>query len=533
MIGRMLALTLVAAVLATSVSRAAAAGANPIVDEMVTKGVAYLETVDHGQLGGKCLIGMAVFKHLGDKDHAKVQEAVAACRGVARPGAESASRQSIYSLGIAVIFLVEIDSSEYREDIRTLVEAIRMRQRDHGGFGYPDGNQHAPFGDTSMTQYAVLGLWAGTRSGAVEFPLEETEKVCNWLLRTQDPSGGWGYQGKDPGDFGRVEQDRVTLSLSAAGLGSTYICADLLQFTQPPPEKEETGLPPALQPVKEAKVHEPLTKVVEVRNIGRGITDGNRWFARNYDIENKSWQHYYMYALERYQSFKELAEGREIANPRWYEDGVRYLRANQAEDGSWAGQPDPQVATAFAVLFLLRSTKKTIEKTVSRLSEGVLTGGRGLPGDTTRVSVARGQVVALPAARDLAGLLELLESGDSAEQAALASMPLSASLSDKAEERSEQIARLGQLLRGGSVGTRRAAVGLLAASPRMDVAAELIAALTDADQEVVITARDGLRRLSRRFGGFGLPDSPTEEEKQSAQQAWAAWLRLVGPHGSR
>ena len=36
----------------------------------------------------------------------------------------------------------------------------------------------------------------------------------------------------------------------------------------------------------------------------------------------------------------------------------------------------------------------------------------------------------------------------------------------------------------------------------------LITALSDEDLSVTLAARDGLRRISRRFGGFGLPDRP-------------------------
>ena len=68
---------------------------------------------------------------------------------------------------------------------------------------------------------------------------------------------------------------------------------------------------------------------------------GNAWLQTNYMIpmdkrkDVPDWTNYYMYALERYFSFREAAEGNQEKEPRWYNDGVRYLMKTQAEDGSW------------------------------------------------------------------------------------------------------------------------------------------------------------------------------------------------------
>ena len=57
---------------------------------------------------------------------------------------------------------------------------------------------------------------------------------------------------------------------------------------------------------------------------------------------------------------------------------ARYLIRTQGADGSWSGQGKPTADTAFATLFLLRSTKKSIERTWT-FGEGGLLVGRGLP----------------------------------------------------------------------------------------------------------------------------------------------------------
>ena len=53
--------------------------------------------------------------------------------------------------------------------------------------------------------------------------------MANWLLKTQDPSGGFGYQGNIAPNAGAlVAQSEIRPSMTAAGSGSLYICANLL-----------------------------------------------------------------------------------------------------------------------------------------------------------------------------------------------------------------------------------------------------------------------------------------------------------------
>ena len=81
--------------------------------------------------------------------------------------------------------------------------------------------------------------------------VEEIEACTNWLLRTQDPGGAWGYQGKDPGNFKLVAQAEVSPSMLAAGLGSTMIFGNVLGLTKPGGEtdapEETVKAPSALQ----------------------------------------------------------------------------------------------------------------------------------------------------------------------------------------------------------------------------------------------------------------------------------------------
>jgi len=45
----------------------------------------------------------------------------------------------------------------------------------------------------------------------------------------------------------------------------------------------------------------------------------------------------------------------------------------------------------------------------------------------------------------------------------------------------------------------------------------------------VLEADRGLRFLSRKFGGVGLPDEPTARDIQAAIKAWKEWYKTIRP----
>lgn len=506
---------------------------SPEVKKILEKAFAYLEKSGaHDQLGGQCLVGLCFFKRDGNPDHPRVQIAIKACLQTCQPEPKQIV-QSLYSVGIALIFLCEVDPSKYRPEIEKLLAVLDLQQKEHGGWGYL-GGPHATTGDTSMTQYAVLGTWTAVRTNVVPLPKENIENVCNWLIRTQDPSGGWGYQGKDPGPGkGREKQEEIRPSLSAAGLGSTLMCADLLHFVHvsDPDEARLEGLPAAVKVKKEEKKEPALTDKVDKNQIANAIRAGNGWFAANYTIKTPAWNFYYLYGLERYQSFRELVEGKIVKEPKWYNDGVVFLRDAQDEDGSFGkGDAGPVPNTSFAILFLLRSTKKTIEKTVHLAAEGTLVGGRGLPGDTSNLQIRGGRVVSTTS-QEADKLLAALADDDESDGDEVLEASESIVLSDKPEVRKQQVEQVAQLATSTRRAVRLAAIKVLARARSFPHASILIDAVNDADPEISMAAHVGLRQLSRKLGGIELRDGATTAERQATTAQWRAWYKSVNPSG--
>jgi hypothetical protein len=389
-----------------------------------------------------------------------------------------------------------------------------------------------------MTQYGVLATWTAHHHG-INVKQDSLVRVCNWLLRTQDPSGAFGYQGIDPGEgkYDRKPQQEIRNSLCAAATGSLYICAELLRFKKPQEtaSADDAALPPALVRVLEAPAGPgaagaPLTSAVPRPVLQKALDDANAWLRANYKIDQgDQWNYYHLYALERYESFRELLDNVKEREPRWYTDGVTWLMRKQAASGAWEGGSGAAVDTAFGSLFILRSTRKAIQKSLKRYSDGQLTGGRGLPSDPAHVSIKRGKVVGADLAGQIEDLVSVLEEGKGSQFDYLAQNVEEFALSDDVKTRREQILRLRRLASAQAYETRFIAVRQLARARDLESVPTLIYALSDPDARVVQEADAGLRFVARRIDPTPLPQNLTDQDRQRLTDAWKLWYAGIRP----
>ena len=501
---------------------------SPQVKSTIKKGIAYLDSQmsKDPQPGAQALAGIAMVKCDVPADNPQILAAVKAVKELIPDNdPKMASITNIYTVGMSIIFLVELDPVKYKPEIDCLLQFLYAKQKKHGGWGYFNRET----GDTSMTQYGVLSSWEAKQAG-FNVPPEALDGVADWLLRTQDPSGGFAYQGTVAPEGTLVPQGvEVRHSMTAAGAGSLYVLTNLFQMDVG--QKKKSELPTALKEVrdKEARTGGGVLTRITPKAMHEAHVRANEWMKKNYTIEPPfHYEYYYLYALERYMSFHDEVEQISEKEPKWYNDGVEYILKHQAADGSFNEGCGPTADTAFAVLFLIRSTRKAIEK-AKHLGSGDAIGGRGLPKPGEHVESQNGVMVVKPDLGPADDLLKMLDNTKEADYEKALEM-MSNLPSQQAESLLSKYGdKLRKLTREHDADARMAAVVALGKTRNLDNVPALIYALTDPDREVVIEARKALERISRNPTGFGPIDNFSEEQRQTAVQKWKNWYLSLRP----
>lgn len=547
--GGLTGLALIAVMLCSPASSMAYMPESPEVRRMAAAAMAYLEESEGGRGGGllgrQALVALAAYKYNrrfgADPRSLPAMTRAGLERVVREVGQGKGAGSRNYTLGIVLMLLSEVQPQAHRAAMQGYLEELLRRQKPHGGWGYMQG-EHKDTGDLSQLQYAVLGLWSA-RGAGLTVPERSMADVVNYVIRVQDPGGGWPYQGRDPGGYNRVSQPsgEIKRARTAAGLGSLYVGADFLGLASETTARRSSKgeLPPALVPVKKAQGSEKSTDgasgEVSRRFWQRAVVDGHRWFNRN-SLRTGKHQYYLLYGMERLYSFKAKVEGDSEPDPEpaWYNEGVRILRERQDEDGSWGRRPGDikccptSVATAFGVLFLVRSTQLTVNKDADR--EGILEGGRGLPSDLVGVRVRGSQIVSPKITGQVDDLISMLEDEEAEKIESMLDNPGTLSLRNLEENGGEHNTRLARILRTGqSYKARVVAARALGRQDDLDNVPVLIYALTDPDPRVVRAARDALRLTARKLNGFGLSRDPSPAELKAVIAQWKSWYKSIRP----
>lgn len=183
--------------------------------------------------------------------------------------------------------------------------------------------------DNSNTQFALLGLHEAAKAG-YKVPKEVWTRSKDHFVSEQI-EGGWGYR----------KGEKVTGSMTTAGLASLYICGQRLNV----------GGPRAFA----NGVYPDCGKYQQYAPIAAGL----KWMTRNFDVASnpnngRTWLHYYLYGLERVGMLSGAAS---FGQHDWYREGAAFLISTQGGAGSWANGQD---STAFSVLFLAKGNRPVI-----------------------------------------------------------------------------------------------------------------------------------------------------------------------------
>lgn len=450
----------------------------------------------------------------------------------------------IYEAGVDINVLADVDSQQYLPQIQMIADYLLAQQLPNGGWDYPTGRQG--HGDTSVTQYALLGLWAASRAG-VEIPPTAWDQALAWHIASQNQDGGFPYV---PGTQDGYDHGGSSLNLTLACLGSMLIAArhnypgradslaQLLDLKEDRAAARQQNRFGVLEAVDLSKTPEaiaasagPARPTADITRVKQAVQRAYGWCVPRAGPTSAFYPHYYYYTLERAGS---LADVKQFGRFDWYETCADDLLSKQKPDGSWTITTHAYQDVSFVVLFLSRSTGKLLRRTIAPdpVGGGLLAGGRGLPDSLKPGAAAAASGAAAKNATPLDQLLAALEN------------PGAVDIDDVQEAIVEQVqigdrrALIGQkdalvrYVQHPNAEVRRTAVWALGRTDDLRLARHLLQSLGDSDLGVLVEARNALCWLSRKPRGLGetdgpydgLPEDASAEQKQAALAKWHADL---------
>ncbi len=252
-----------------------------------------------------------------------------------------------YTAGIGAMLLQILDPRG--KALRDIGAAFgRGVHRDGGSWGYrPSGS--GTIANLSTAQFACLGMWATERGG---WPRQTLAWAAHRaaLVKHQGTAGSWGYT------FG-TGRGAGAYTTTTYSTGTCMGLADLVLAREPGPGDE-------LRIQRHWWASE-----LAIRNGEAALARHARWILDMPALDSWSAHRYYQfYALEKACIFLERDV---VGGMHWYRRGAQLLLDVQLSGGGWsrafrpvvgagtppAGNGADDVATAFALLFLLRASE--------------------------------------------------------------------------------------------------------------------------------------------------------------------------------
>ncbi len=488
----------------------------------VERGIAYLRAASASEKTGEtAMAALAMIKAEVPLDDPILAACMARIDGRFNGSTYKPERDGgteIYEAAVIIMAMANFDANGRKSQIDSAAKFIASRQKANGSWDYTGRTA----GDTSISQYAILGLWEAENAG-IEVNPAIWDRAAQWFLSTQSSQGSWNYHRDEP-------HNPETIAMTAAGTGSLLICQQQLATYK----REVTAQNPYLTPIAAEGKRARYTVETPNARMSQGANGGLAWISKNFGFANAATvgqsPYYALYGIERIGA---LAGRDSLGKVDWYDQGTKYLVSKQAPSGVWTASHGDVPNTAWGVLFLTKSTAKTVERirVRKRLGAGELYGGKGLPADLSTISEAGGRLIARPMDGAVEGMLTVLEDPRSENaDSALAGLLARYQAQGPAALRPYRD-RFVKLLSDKDQGVRRVAAWAIGRMADLGNAPALIAALRDPDETVVQEAFRSLQLLGRKIEGYGPPDPSTPEQREAASRAWRVWYDSVRPIG--
>lgn len=510
----------------------------PKYDQAVARGVSYLYA-QSGQVSEResSLVAYALVKAGEPKDGELVKEGVRAALYRTEQG--HSGYDHIYLSGVDAMLLAEIDPEGYKDALQKIADYVASKQHTSGGWSESNSNS-----DTSMSQYAMLALWAAKGAGARVAP-EVIERNVNWHLTMGNADGSWGY---------RPEGANLTSThnLAMAGGASMGIGRLLLYGPKVKPQKEPAASEKKLGVLEKVEEEEDPTSGpgfpdyrarIPVATIDARITRAFNWIEPRFPPPQREGEvlfpYYMFYALERAAALYDLGD---VNGKDWYETYGDILLTMRNTEGVFdrdnKTQSSNAIGTCFAILYFMKSTQQTLDK---QYGVGRQQGKRGNPfGDK--------EVKREPTELDL-----LIADMEKLDPTVIDDAPIevadeivrSVISIDDPEELVGQADKLKSLMKHPNADVRKSACWALGRTGDFKLVPFMLDGIRDPSVDVNVEAIAALRFIARKPNGFGETlnplegvENPTDEQKvrivnewrQKAINSWSAWYARVRPH---
>jgi len=505
----------------TAIAATVPGGASGQQEPAVLSGVQYLQHHYSGKPAGEsAMIALALLKAEVPSTDPALQACVAKVKARFASSAyqpELGPGTGTYEAAATAMMLANLDPVENRGLIAMVAAYLSSRQNGNGSWDYSNRTQ----GDCSISQYGTLGMWESENAG-VDVSPSVWDRVAGFYMSVQSSGGSWNYHRDEP-------NYPETLSMTAAGVGSLMICQRQLErFRQN--RRGTSALLTALVSEGSQADYKPLNSHAQ---IDQAIKRGLAWIGTNFAPDNATIvgpsPYYMLYGIERIGA---LGERQTIGRVDWYAKGVDFLHSTQRADGSWASTHGAEMNTVWAMLFLTKSTAKTLRKiNIQRLGAGTLLGGRELPKDLSTMTVAGGRLVSRPMNGAIEGMLAVLEDPRADQADAAVAGIVERYYVQGPDALRPYKARFRKMLSDRDHGVRQVGVWTLAHTGDLDVAPLLIDAMVvpNEDEDVVRAIRLGLQLLSRKIQGLGPPSPSSPEDRLAAAKKWREWYQAIRP----
>src|SRR5262245_22454240 len=178
--------------LGATLGAAASGVASAQQDPSVLSGVQFLcGHYANKQSGESAMIALGLLKAEVPPTDPAVVSCLARCRSRFTASGyvpELTDGRGVYEAAAVTLAMVNQDAAENLDWIRILAGSIIGAQKPNGSWDYTHRSQ----GDTSISQYAVLGLWEAENAG-VTIPPVVWDRAADWFLSTQSAAGSWTY----------------------------------------------------------------------------------------------------------------------------------------------------------------------------------------------------------------------------------------------------------------------------------------------------------------------------------------------------